>query len=44
MELCEWFLLCENPATMTRPHPILGDVKICADCNKKMDAIDDTNP
>jgi hypothetical protein len=30
--LCNWFALCTNDATTTEPHPILGDVPICARC------------
>ena len=37
---CQWFLLCENQATMTRPHPILGNVQICQRCNDKIDKLD----
>lgn len=36
---CKWFALCENAATLTIPHPILGDVPACqrcADKNKKL--------
>ena len=33
---CEWFLLCENPATTTMHHPILGDVPICQRCIDKI--------
>lgn len=36
---CEWFLLCDNEATMTRPHPVLGDVPICQRCNDKMESL-----
>lgn len=36
---CEWFLLCENDATTTRPHPVLGAVPICARCNAKIEAL-----
>ncbi len=32
---CQWFLLCENPATTVRPHPILGNVPICDRCNER---------
>lgn len=35
---CEWFLLCENEATTTEPHPILGDVPICERCAAKVKA------
>jgi len=29
---CRWFLYCENPATATEPHPLLGNVPICPRC------------
>ena len=29
---CAWFALCDNPATGTLPHPILGDVLVCDRC------------
>lgn len=32
MDICQWFLLCGNPATDTQPHPVLGDVPICERC------------
>jgi hypothetical protein len=35
-EACKWFLRCDNPATETKPHPILGDVPICRRCAEKM--------
>jgi hypothetical protein len=38
-QLCEWFALCANEATTTRPHPILGDVLICERCDEKMNRI-----
>lgn len=31
-EPCMWFARCENPATGTTPHPVLGDVPTCARC------------
>jgi len=37
--ICEWFLLCENFASNTRAHPVLGDVPICKRCNDKMDRL-----
>lgn len=36
---CQWFLLCKNTATTTEPHPILGEVPICARCAAKVKAI-----
>ena len=33
---CRWFLGCTNPATTTRPHPILGAVPCCARCKGHM--------
>jgi hypothetical protein len=38
-QLCEWFALCDNLATTTRPHPILGDVPICERCDAQMERI-----
>lgn len=38
---CEWFAMCTNPATMTRSHPILGQVPICKRCDDKMNKIED---
>ena len=32
---CEWFLLCENPATGTLRHEILGSVPVCDRCRAK---------
>lgn len=29
---CEWFAMCDNLATGTIPHPVLGDVPICDRC------------
>jgi len=39
MTYCQWFALCTNEATMTRPHPILGDVPICERCNDKIERL-----
>jgi len=30
--VCEWFAYCENRATLTMPHPVLGSVPICERC------------
>jgi hypothetical protein len=38
-EPCQWFALCENDATQTRPHPILGDVPICDRCAARVDEL-----
>jgi hypothetical protein len=35
--MCQWFLLCDNLATKTRKHPILGEVPICDRCDKKVE-------
>lgn len=29
---CQWYLLCENPATGAVSHPILGWVPTCQRC------------
>lgn len=36
---CQWFLLCDRPASATEPHPVLGDVPICGRCKTFVDAI-----
>lgn len=36
---CQWWALCYNAATKTRPHPILGDVPICDRCDAKLERI-----
>ena len=36
---CQWYLLCTNPATQTRSHPILGAVPICDRCQEKCDRL-----
>lgn len=30
---CMWFATCQNAATHTRAHPILGDVAVCDRCD-----------
>jgi hypothetical protein len=35
-ETCRQWLLCENVATMTLPHPILGELPSCKRCAEKM--------
>lgn len=34
-DTCRWFALCENEATGTLPHPVLGDVPVCDRCRAK---------
>ena len=36
---CEQFLLCTRPATVARPHPILGSVPTCKACNDKIERL-----
>lgn len=30
--VCQWWVMCGNPATKFEPHPILGAVPICDRC------------
>src|SRR5262245_40467082 len=36
---CQWFLLCDNPATTTQSHSILGEVPICERCKAKYESL-----
>lgn len=36
---CQWYAACDNEATTTRPHPVLGDVPLCARCARVADAL-----
>lgn len=36
---CEWFLLCDNPAVTTLPHPVLVGVPICQRCLDKYESM-----
>ena len=35
-DACRWFLNCDNPATGTESHVVLGDVPICQRCANKL--------
>jgi hypothetical protein len=38
-QTCQWFALCDNEATTTQQHPILGPVPICDRCKAKHDRL-----
>ena len=38
--LCQWWALCENAATHTLGHPVLGRVPICERCLARLERID----
>lgn len=40
---CQWWALCENPATGTMAHPVLGQVPICDRCRAKVQRIKAAN-
>jgi len=43
---CAWWAGCDNEATTTEPHPILGDVPICDRCVaklRKIEGLDEAN-
>lgn len=39
MNPCQWFAHCDNQATATKAHPVLGAVPVCARCAAKIDRI-----
>lgn len=39
MTFCQWFAHCENEATTTKSHPVLGAVPACDRCAAKIDRI-----
>ena len=44
---CAWWAGCDNEATTTEPHPILGDVPICDRCVaklRKIEGLDEDQP
>jgi hypothetical protein len=36
---CAWFARCENEATTTRSHPILGEAPICGRCDARVEEL-----
>jgi hypothetical protein len=41
---CRWFVMCENHAVTTEPHPTLGAVPICRRCANKVAALRGPSP
>lgn len=41
---CEWFAKCDNDADGVTPHPVLGDVPICARCADKLGLVIEQSP
>lgn len=37
--ICQWYVLCGDPATTTQSHPILGNVPICDRCKAIYDKL-----
>jgi len=40
-QACEWFALCEEPAALLVPHPVLGVVPTCSRCAARFDLAGD---
>jgi hypothetical protein len=38
---CQWYVLCENDATIAEPHPTLGMVPACKRCSAYVNDNDD---
>ncbi len=36
---CSWWALCERPAAVRLPHPILGPVPTCQECADKLERL-----
>lgn len=37
--VCQWWALCDHPATGAMPHPVIGNVPICDRCRKKVNEL-----
>lgn len=42
-DVCQWFALCENKATTSQAHPVLGSVPICERCAAKLANMENGN-